>query len=401
MKLSNLKALGTAVTAALALSACTTVEKPPIDEPKKPLVKETKVSFEEKTFADLPASSAESWEAALLSFRHSCSAAMGQDAKWANACRQAEETPVASAQDFFYRAFTPWQIRIDEIGDGELLSSRTTGLMTGYYEPLLHGSRTKTGPYVHPIYGIPDDLLVIDLADTYPQLKGLRLRGKLEGRRVVPYDTRGVIQERTDMDRWALAWVDDPIASFFLQVQGSGRIRLTDGTYLRVGYGDQNGYRYRSIGNWLIKKGYLKSHELSMQRITAWAKQNPSRVKEALAQNPSYIFFAERTSPPELGPVGAQGVPLTPQASVAVDPRYWRMGTPFIVNVEQKRPDLAFARPVIAQDTGGAIKGVIRFDYFWGFGDEAGAMAGRQKSRAAAWVLVPNGLLPEDITRIR
>ena len=203
------------------------------------------------------------------------------------------------------------------------------------------------------------------------------------------------------MDRWALAWVDDPVASFFLQVQGSGRIKLTDGTYLRVGFADQNGYRYRSIGNWLIKKGYLKKHELSMQRITSWAKANPTKINEVLAQNPSYVFFEERTSPPELGPLGAQGVPLTPQASVAVDRRYWSMGTPFLVSVSQFNPRLAFTRPVIAQDTGGAIKGVIRFDFFWGFGNEAGAAAGRQKSDSQAWVLVPKGLKPEDICQIR
>ena len=252
---------------------------------------------------------------------------------------------------------------------------------------------------MHPIYGVPDDLLVIDLVDLYPELKGMRLRGKLEGRRVVPYDTRGVIQKRTDLDRWAIAWVDDPIAAFFLHVQGSGRILLPDGTYMRVGFADQNGYRYRSIGTWLVEKGHLKPHELSMQRIRAWAKENPKRVEEALAQNPSYVFFEERNGDPNLGPTGAQGVPLTPRASVAVDPKFWALGTPAVVSVSQEKPALRFVKPVVAQDTGGAIRGPIRFDFFWGFGDDAGAAAGRQKSRVEAWMLVPNGLEPRDLRR--
>ena len=395
MTLKNFPAVALALCSALLLSACSTVEK------TQPSVKESKVTFIEHRFSELPPSNADSWTAALEAFKHSCSAAMGKDPKWINVCQIASSTKLSEAQFFFRQNFTPWQIRIDDISNGKLMSSKSTGLMTGYYEPLLRGSRIKAEPYIYPIYGIPDDLLIIDLAEIHPQLKGLRLRGKLEGRRVVPYDTRGVIQNRTDMDKWAIAWVDDPIASFFLHIQGSGRILLEDGSYLRVGFADQNGYRYRSIGNWLVRQGYLKSHELSMQRITSWAKQNPTRVNEALAQNPSYIFFAERTSPADLGPVGAQGVPLTPMASVAVDPRYWRMGTPFIVDIKQDQPQLAFTRPVIAQDTGGAIKGIIRFDFFWGFGDSAGLTAGRQKSQANAWVLVPKGLHPTDICRIR
>ena len=160
---------------------------------------------------------------------------------------------------------------------------------------------------------------------------------------------------------------------------------------------DQNGRKYHSIGTWLIREGHLKSHELSMQRIRRWARENPSRVDEALAQNPSYVFFEERKGSPDLGPLGAQGVPLTPEASVAVDLRYWRLGTPFIVDASQASPALKIVRPVIAQDTGGAIRGIIRFDYFWGFGDKAGEAAGRQKSNTFSWVLVPNGMKPEDI----
>lgn len=379
-----------ALAALVLLSACTTVEKPPVRTTSGPEF--TPAAFEEARGVDT-----EHWRSALAAFRQSCTA-IGSRPVWAGACSRAAAVDPAAAEDFFRANFTPWRVATVERDErGDEVKRTETGLTTGYFEPLLYGSRTKQAPFVHPIYGVPDDLLIIDLAEIYPELKGKRLRGKLDGRRVVPYDTRGVIQNRTDLEPWAIAWVDDPVAAFFLQVQGSGRILLPNGSFMRVGFADQNGYRYRSIGNWLVKNSELKSHELSMQQIRAWAERNPDRVKEALAQNPSFIFFEERHGDPSLGPTGAQGVPLTAQASVAVDPSRWTLGTPFIIEVKQDRPALAFTRPVVAQDTGGAIRGLIRFDYFWGFGDEAGEAAGRQRSTTRAWVLVPNGFTPEDI----
>lgn len=375
--------------AALLLAACSTVQAP-----QKPAVE--RPSFTPTTFAALPASAPEDWQNALAAFQNACTK-MSTDAAWAIVCANALDTPAEGAQAFFEANFTPWTVSIVKRQGDEILSEKTEGLATGYYEPLLHGSRTKKGANLYPIYGVPDDLLIIDLAELYPSLKGLRLRGKLDGRRVVPYDTRGTIQNRSDLDKYAIAWVDDPVSAFFLQIQGSGRIALDDGTLMRVGFADQNGWKYHSIGSWLVKNGHLRSHELSMQRIRSWAKAHPKDVKEALAQNPSYVFFEERLSDPNLGPEGAQGVPLTPLASVAIDRSKWRLGTPFILSVAQERPDLYFTRPVVGQDVGGAIKGLFRVDYFWGFGDEAGEAAGRQRSRAKLWVLVPNGLTPEDI----
>ncbi|MDY4163423.1 MAG: MltA domain-containing protein [Sutterella sp.] len=374
----------TAAAAVLTLAACTTVDKPTEDKPA--------VSFRQTDFDRLPSADGESWQSALAAFRRSCTV-LQNDSRWRDVCLAALETDALGAQRFFLSRFVPWQI-LARNSEGDLSD---TGLMTGYYEPLLKGSLTRKPPFVHPVYGVPDDLLVVDLAELYPKLKGMRLRGKLVGRRIVPYDSRAEIDRRDDMSRWALAWVDDPVAAFFLQIQGSGRILLEDGSYLRIGYADQNGHPYRAIGGWLVSRGYLKRHELSMQRIQAWARSNPSRVGELLEQNPSFVFFEERAGSPDEGPLGAQGVPLTPEASVAVDPRFWRMGTPFIVTADQNRPDLHFVRPVIAQDTGGAIRGAVRFDYFWGFGDRAGEAAGRQKSEARAWVLIPTGLTPDDI----
>lgn len=391
--LSKRLAAALGLAALLALSACTTVEQPePQPEPPPPAQKG--VTFELASFDALPAIEPGSWSAALGAFRQSCQA-IRTDAVWTALCAgaAASDAGEAAAEAFFKTHFTPWRI---EAPKG---SERThTGLMTGYYEPLLQGSRVKRAPYLYPIHGVPSDLLIIDLGELYPDLRGRRLRGKLDGRRVVPYDTRGTIDARgSALDSLAIAWVNDPVDAFFLHIQGSGRIRLPDGSFMRVGFADQNGWRYRSIASWISKEDGIPLSELSMQGIRAWAKNHPEKVKEALAQNPSYIFFEERTGDPALGPAGAQGVPLTPLASVAADPAFWKLGTPFIVSAVQERPKLAFARPVIAQDTGGAIKGAIRFDYFWGFGDKAGAAAGRQKSTVSAWMLVPLGLEPRNM----
>ena len=270
--------------------------------------------------------------------------------------------------------------------------------MTGYYEPMLRGSKTRHGDYQYPLYGVPDDLITVDLAGLHPQLKGLRLRGKLVGNRVVPYDTRGEIESRSDLRGKVLCWVDDPVDAFFLQIQGSGRVLLEDGTFMRLGYADQNGHPYKAVGGWLVENAGLKREEMSMQRIRQWVRENPKRTRELLDTNPNFVFFTERTGfADDEGPIGAQGVPVTGGATVAVDRRYWQLGVPFLTKADQERPAMHFVRPVIAQDTGGAIRGVIRFDYFWGYGDIAGLQAGRQKSEVKAWVLVPRGKTPADV----
>ena len=375
------------------LNACTTVDvEHQVPSPTTPQAPEkSKVQFSPASWQSVPTTESRSWASALAALKQSCRALLSQPA-WSTVCRQAELTNAMGAETFFRTEFTPWQVLATTPGN-----SFSTGLMTGYYEPLLQGSRTRQGQYKYPLYGVPDDLIVVDLASLYPQLKGMRLRGKLQGRTLIPYDSREQIDKRTDLNRKAVAWVDDEIAAFFLQIQGSGRIRLPNGSMMRVGYADQNGHRYRGIGNVLIRNGELKANEASMQGIQAWARRNPSRVKAVLAQNPSYVFFQERPGDPNLGPQGSQGVPLTPEASVAVDRQFWKMGTVFLVSASQSVPKLAFTRPVVAQDTGDAIRGPIRFDYFWGFGDKAGRNAGRQKSEARAWVLVPRGMKPQDM----
>lgn len=343
------------------------------------------------SFSQLPDAEPADWKHALEAFRVSC-ASMGSREPWREVCLNAQKVPKGLEQAFFEGNFDLWQITVRQ-ADGRYVDR---GLMTGYYEPQLRASRRRHGVYQYPIYGVPDDLVSVELSSQYPQLKGLRLRGKLQGRKIVPYDERsGIVRRKDLLETSVLCWAEDPVEVFFLQIQGSGRILLDTGESIRLGYADQNGHPYRSLGGWLMKHAGLKREQMSMQRIKQWAKDNPNRRQELLNANPNFVFFRERTGHGEdLGPIGAQGLPLTPLASVAVDRRYWKLGVPFFTDVSQGSPAMRFARPVIAQDTGSAIKGVIRFDYFWGAGESAGAVAGRQKSDAKAWVMVPRGKSP-------
>jgi membrane-bound lytic murein transglycosylase A len=254
---------------------------------------------------------------------------------------------------------------------------------------LLQGSRTWTPKFRYPLYAPPDDLLVVDLSTPYPELKGLRLRGRLDGNRVVPYFTRGEIESgKAPVQGREIAWVENPLDLFFLQVQGSGRIRLESGDTMRVGYADQNGHPYRSIGKWLVERGELTLDKASMQGIKDWARDNPERLPELLAANPSYVFFRELPDQ-EGGPIGALGVPLTPERSIAVDPRAIPLGAPVWLASTRPNSSEILNRLVLAQDTGSAIRGNVRADFFWGFGDQAGALAGAMKQRGRMWLLLP------------
>lgn len=380
--------------AALLLAACQITPRVPLPEAPPPAKTETVVRFAPAAFADLPPTQDADWGAALAALRESCKA-IGQRPAWRTACAEAARTPAAAARRFFETAFTPYQVLAVTLADGKEQSRTDQGLMTGYYEPLLRGSRVRAAPFLTPLHGVPDDLITVDLSSLYPQLANLRLRGRIEGRKLVPYASRAEIVSGSRLTGPELLWVDDPVAAFFLQVQGSGRVALPDGSQVRMGYADQNGHPYKAIGRWLVDQGELKLEDVSMQTITDWARRNPQRRDELLNQNPSYVFFRESpVGDPALGPRGALNVPLTPRASVAVDRRFIPLGAPLVVDARQPATGLAFTRPVLAQDTGGAIRGPLRFDYFWGFGQEAGEAAGRQKSELRAWLLAPRGVEP-------
>ena len=321
---------------------------------------------------------AEVWPALLAG----CSTLRRQSA-WQSVCADAAAMPApdnATARAFFETRFQPWQAT-QENGSAE-------GLVTGYYEPLLKGDRVRTEHARYPLYAAPADLITVDMGSLHPELAHLRPRGRLVGNRLVPYLTRREIESPAFTGR-PIAWANDPVDLFFLQIQGSGRIELPDGSHLRVGFADHNGHPYVSIGRLLVDRGELKLEQASMQRIKKWGEQNPDLLPDLLASNPRFVFFREL--PNSLaGPLGAQGVPLTAGRSIAVDPRFVPLGAPVFLATTQPNSPLPLNRLMMAQDTGSAIRGGVRVDYFWGFGDAAGEQAGRMKQRGRKWVLLPS-----------
>jgi membrane-bound lytic murein transglycosylase A len=328
--------------------------------------------------------------AAWNALRASCQALRWREG-WRRVCARAMELRAPGddqARRFLEEHFVPWRLANP---DGAI-----EGVITGYYEPLLRGSRTRAAPYLYPLYGPPDDLLTIDLATVSPELRGLRLRGRVEGKRVVPYYSRAEIARgAAPVAGKEILWVDDPIEAFFLHIQGSGRVQLDSGETLRLGYADQNGHPFQSIGRHLVERGELKLEEASMQSIKSWAAANPQRLEELLNQNPSFVFFRELPlADPAGGPVGALGVPLTAGRSIAVDPRYVPLGAPVFLATTHPASATPLTRLVVAQDTGGAIRSPVRADFFWGSGAEAGAQAGRMRQLGRMWVLLPKDLKP-------
>ena len=393
--LSNPRSPGAfCLCALLVLAGCETMQPqpappapapapvPPRETPKPPAA-ETGM-LRQASWSNLPEWQAEDPSQAWDAFLIGCRALVTQDI-WRDICTLAESIKGPdreTARRFFETNLTPFQL-VNADGSED-------GLITGYYEPLLRGSRKPSARYRHPVYGVPDDLLVVDLTELYPELKGMRLRGRLDGRRIVPYYDRGQIElGQAAVTGREIVWVDDAIELFFLQIQGSGRIALEGGETLRIGYADQNGHPYRSIGRLLVERGELPLEKASMQGIQAWARANPARVTELLNQNASFVFFREL--PADLpGPLGALGVPLTARRSVAIDLRFVPLGAPVYLATTWPLSSQPLNRLMLGQDTGGAIRGAIRADFFWGFGPEAAREAGRMRQPLRMWVLLPN-----------
>lgn len=267
-------------------------------------------------------------------------------------------------------------------------SGAEKGLFTGYYEASLHGSKTRRGSYRHPLYKRPNDLVMVDLGEFRDELKGQRIAGRVIDARLRPYEDRASIMS----GNWphndkVLAWVDNPVDSFFLHIQGSGRILLDNGEQMRVGYDGQNGHVYYAVGRELIKRGELTKENVSMQAIRQWMADHPGQADEIMNTNRSYVFFRELT---EDGPEGGEGVTLTPLRSLAIDRSKMPYGTPVWLDIpEPSSGETPLRRLMVAQDTGGAIRGPVRGDVFWGYGPQAENMAGKMKAEGRYWLLLP------------
>jgi membrane-bound lytic murein transglycosylase A len=332
-------------------------------------------------FADL-AISADSAIRALGAFRISCpslltrpdTSGLARPGDWAPACAAAQTWPDARADAFFAAQF-----ETAEVGDGAAFA-------TGYFEPRIAGSRTRIPGYDVPIYRLPPDLVDVDLGLFATNLAGRRIRGRVEAGKLVPYHDRGAIQDGALAGRGLeIAWAADPVDLFFLEIQGSGQLRLPDGGIMRIGYAGQNGRDYLAIGRLLRERGLVTS-PVSMQAITDWLRAHPAEGRAIMRENKSNIFFSELTGP---GPLGALGRPVTPRGTVAADPKFVPLGAPVVLAMDRAEANGLW----IAQDTGGAIKGANRFDTFWGAGEDAARIAGGMSARGRAWLLLPKGTL--------
>ncbi|MFT5485492.1 MAG: membrane-bound lytic murein transglycosylase A [Paracoccaceae bacterium] len=368
---------------AIVVSACTQTPAT-----KSPDTADTP-SFRDVPFSALPGWASDRHAAAIPALIRSCPPmekrgvkGFGSAAVWQSICVEARTLPPGddrAARAFFERRFAPAAVSGRDGRDG---------LITGYFEPELQGTRKRQARFDVPLHVRPPDLVAVDLGRFSKELKGKRIAGRVVQGRLIPYHNRGQIEGGALRGKkLELVWVDDAADAFFLHIQGSGRIRLRDGSVLRVGYAGTNGQAYTAIGRELIARGEIPRERMSMQAIRKWMGANPLAGAKLMRTNKSYVFFRELTGP---GPIGAQGVALTPERSIAIDRGILPLGLP--VWMDTVLPDAAvtpYRRLMVAQDTGGAIKGAVRADVFWGPGTRAAQMAGSMKSPGRYWFLRP------------
>ena len=365
-----------ATLAALLILAGCVRRTPPVASPPIAKPPTTAVEIGVALAAPQPLDGAAA-ERALIAFRTSCpallkradSSGLTQPADWGDLCMEARASTPGQAVTFFRDRFE-WA----RIGDGK-------GFATGYYEPEIAASRNRQPGFDTPIYGLPADLVRCTRAD------GSEGRGRVDPARLacLPYFTRAEIDDGALVGRGLeIAWAADPVALFFVEIQGSGRLRLADGSVMRIGYAGQNGHPYTAIGKLLRDRGQLPPGGANMAAILAWIAAHPDEGKALLRENMSYIFFKEQTGE---GPLGALGVPVTPRTTVAVDPKFIPLGAPVYLALDRREASGLW----IAQDTGGAIKGANRVDAFWGAGPDAATIAGGMAAKGEAWVLLPRG----------
>lgn len=340
-------------------------------------------------FSQLPGWNEDNQAQVLPALRRSCDRilklppdrAVGSDglggtaADWSGPCgalRNLADYDQDGVRNYFESWFQPY--RAANNGQSE-------GLFTGYYEAELRGSRRPGGRYTVPIYAKPRDLTVIDRDKA----------GVMSGGQLAPYPSRSQIEANGLAGRAEpLLWVDDPIDAFLLHIQGSGRVTLEDGSVMRVGYAGHNGYKFVGIGRLMLDRGLISPDDSGMPAIRAWLRGHPREAQGLMAENPRYVFFRQIQGD---GPIGGEGVPLTPERSMAVDPKFIPYGVPLWLNTTDPagRP---LRRLMVAQDTGSAIKGPVRGDFFWGYGEQALAKAGHMKSRGEYYLLLPRSRSP-------
>jgi membrane-bound lytic murein transglycosylase A len=334
------------------------------------------------SFSDLPGWQSADLGPAFAAFRRSCDVIAAKSADqaisdyagtvgdWQKVCANEAGDP----RNFFEKNFTPYRL------GGE-------GLFTGYYEPEIRGSRLRHDAFQTPVYGVPRDLIRVDLGEFSPQFKGEHISGRLDGPRLVPYATRAEIDAHGLDGAKILFWCDDPVALFFLQIQGSGRVRFDDGTMARIQYAGENGRPYTAIGRVLVKAGHIARDHVSLASIKEWLKSNPALAQGVMEADQSFVFFQEAPiGDPSLGSPGVEKVALTPLGSMAIDLRQNALGAPYYVATDPVQALL------IAQDTGGAIRGAVRGDIFFGFGQKAEEAAGGMKAQGRLYVLLPNAV---------
>ncbi|RLA83146.1 MAG: peptidoglycan N-acetylmuramoylhydrolase [Epsilonproteobacteria bacterium] len=324
---------------------------------------------------------------ALQVFQKDCKVSKKYD-NLKEVCKKTNDiNATTNAKDFFMSNFTPYKLLENKKKD--------TGIITGYYEPLLNGNRYKTKKYKYPVYSIPSDLLTIDIKKAYPKLKDYLLRGKLEGNKIVPYYTRAQIEAidpTKSIHLKPICYVDDKIDLFFLHIQGSGKIKFPNGKILNIAYAQQNGRKYYAIGKKLIKLGVLTKSEVSLQSIKKWLIENPDKIDEILNLNNSYVFFKHSIK----AATGSLGTQLVANRNLAVDRKYIPLGFPVFINTTNPITNKPINQLMIAADTGGAIKGKIRADFFFGNGEEAQELAGKMKQQGKLYIFIPNTQIKEN-----
>lgn len=386
-----------AVSFALLLSGCAGVQTGTTDDAaKKELV------LKPSSFSALPGWQDDDLSGFLQAYKTSCQRIMKRSAgerfsanpafgtygAWQDACRKVSEVAGAGAPAL--KRVIEENFKVVEASD----RGSTEGLFTGYYESTLNGSRTRKGAYQHPLLERPADLVMVDLGEFREELKGQRIAGRVRDGKLKPYETREQIVAGKLAGAKPIVYLDDAADAFFVQVQGSGIVHLDDGSVMRVGYAGQNGHVYYAIGRELVKRGVYTKDQVSMESILRWMAQNPDKADELMNTNKSYVFFSEMPDDGSgAGPQGGEGIKLTAGRSIAIDHSILPYGFPLYLSADYAdQKGRKINRLMMAQDTGGAIRGPVRGDFFWGAGSAAEERASGMKAKGRYWFLIPKAV---------